>query len=491
MRLTTIPLLTTALFMSLLAQRAQGDVVFTSLASFTGQYGPNPGVINWGRQGAMVQGGDGNFYGITENGGPISIGAMFVGSVGTVFKMTPNGAFTTLHIFNTVTNASGENIDGCAPSGNLIKGADGNLYGTTAGCGRYGFGTVFQLTTNEILNTLYSFGNNVGNDPQFGLTNNAGGYPHSGLVQGSDGNFYGTTTYFGAYSSGTVFRLSPGGALTTLHSFSDDDMVYRARPWGELVEGRDGNFYGTTEYGGTNGSYGTIFQITPSGAFTTLHAFTGGADGAYLKAGLKLGCDGNLYGVTVAGGAYGNGTVFQIKTNGTLTTLHAFTGGADGSYPVAGLTSGSDGNFYGTASVGGANGGHGTVFQITTNGVFTTLHSFSGADGGGTTAALTQSSDSHFYGTTSWNGTSTNEFGTIFRIIIPPAFQTIMKTNGSIAFTWSAMPNQICQVQYKTDLSSTNWLNLGNPITATNSTVTASDSIGTEAQRFYRIKLLP
>ena len=164
---------------------------------------------------------------------------------------------------------------------------------------------------------------------------------------------------------GAVFRMNPAGAVTLLHSFSGNNDG--ANPFGALVQGRDGNFYGTTS-GGTNNA-GTVFQISTDGAFTSLYSFTGGADGATPGTGLVQGNDGNLCGTTSAGGTstnqYGqcNGTVFQISTNGAFTSLYSFTGGSDGADPLAGLVQGSDGAFYGTTS-GGGQGGHGTVFRL-------------------------------------------------------------------------------------------------------------------------------
>ncbi len=202
----------------------------------------------------------------------------------------------------------------------------------------------------QILTTLHSFG---GGD---------GAYPYAGLVQASDRNFYGTTRDGGASGNcidkcGTVFKITPNGTLTTLHSFGGGDGAY---PEAGLVQASDGNFYGTTEFGGVN-NYGTVFKITPNGTLTTLHSF-GGGDGAYPEAGLVQASDGNFYGTTTRGGANYYGTVFRITPDGTLTTLHNF-GYGDGAYPYAGLVQASDGNFYGTTLNGGAYG-DGTVFRL-------------------------------------------------------------------------------------------------------------------------------
>jgi uncharacterized repeat protein (TIGR03803 family) len=308
----------------------------TSLYSFTGDSdGANPDA-------ALVQGSDGNFYGTTYSGGTN-------GGYGTVFKISTNGALTSLYSF---TGGS----DGANPYAGLVQGSDGNFYGTTYGSMNRP-GSVFKISTNGVLTSLYSF--TGGRD---------GAYPAAGLVQGSDGNFYGTT-YSGGTNGGygTVFKISTNGALTSLYSFTGGSDG--ANPWAGLVQGSDGNFYGTTLSDGANGSpgngYGTVFKISTNGLLTSLYGFTGGNDGAFPQAGLVQGSDGNLYGTTSRSGTYSScGTVFQITINGALTTLHVFGGGSDGANPLAGLVHGSDGKFYGT-TYGGGVGGAGTVFRLT------------------------------------------------------------------------------------------------------------------------------
>ena len=216
-------------------------------------------------------------------------------------------------------------------------------------------------------------------------------------MQAADGNFYGTTVEGGPHGAGTVFKITAAGKLTTLYSFCsqancpDGDQVY-AGP----VQGRDGNFYGTTWAGGDPNCYGgcgTIFKITPTGTLTTLYRFctqTGCPDGAFVAAGLVQATDGSFYGTTAGGGGLsGNGTVFKITAAGKLTTLYSFCSQAncaDGGDPVGGLVQATDGNFYGTTEVGANNScngsaGCGTIFQITPAGTPTTLHSFDGTDG--------------------------------------------------------------------------------------------------------------
>src|ERR1035438_801600 len=313
---------------------------------------------------------------------------------GSSFQITTNQTFTTLANFN------GTN-DGAGPS-SLVQGMDGNFYGTTGNRGANGYGTVFKITPGGTLTTLHSF------------NSTDGAYPLAGLVQGINGNFYGTTSLGGAYNCGaynqcgTIFKITPGGTLTTLHSFNSTDGYY---PVGGLVQGLNGNFYGTTSSGGAN-NYGTVFKITPGGALTTLHSFNS-TDGANTWAGLVQGLNGNFYGTTQQGGTSNLGTVFNITPGGTLTTLHSFNS-TDGAYPLAGLVQGLNGNFYGTTSSGGANN-YGTVFKITPGGTLTTLHSFNSTDGYSPSAGLVLATNGSFYGTTQQGGTS--KYGTVSSLL--------------------------------------------------------------------------
>ena len=178
---------------------------------------------------------------------------------------------------------------------------------------------------------------------------------------------------------GTVFKFSTNGGFSILYSFTGEgDGAY---PESALVQGSDGNLYGTTSFARANIYGGTVFRIATNGTLTNLYSFTGGTDGAYPN-GLVQASDGSFYGTTFFGGRYGNGTVFKITGGGMFTSLYSFTNGNDGAIPQAGLVRGSDGNFYGTTSSGGTNGGYGTVFEVGTNGTFTSLYSFTGGIAG-------------------------------------------------------------------------------------------------------------
>lgn len=272
--------------------------------------------------------------------------------------------------------------DGAVPWAALVQGSDGDFYGTSSAGGSHNDGTVFKITPAGVETVLHSFAG--GSD---------GAEPMTALIQASDGNFYGTTDLGGTNGDGTVFKITPAGDETVLYSFPGD---YGDNLSG-LIQASDGNFYGIRVHDGVSGC-GTAFRITPAGLETVLYSFAGGNDGCNPQSGLMQASDGNFYGTTVLGGAGDGGTVFKITPAGVETVLHSFSGGSDGSSPVAGVIQANDGNFYGTTWSGGANN-EGTVFELTRAGVETVLYSFTGvADGQGPTAGLIQAKDGNFYG---------------------------------------------------------------------------------------------
>jgi len=319
---------------------------------------------------------------------------------------------TTIYTFCSVTNANGQCLDGRGPQVPLIQGSDGNFYGTTDGGGTNGVGTVFRITPEGQLTTLYQFGGFFGD----------GREPFAGLAQGTNGNFYGTTFVGGTNDEGTVFTITPGGQLSVLYQFGvySGYIGTSTGPKSGVVQGADGNFYGTTTGDETAG---TVFMITPEGDFTTIYNFCSVTnasgqclDGNAPEERLVQGSDGNLYGSTARGGANNWGTLFMITPGGKLTTLYSFCSISnefeclDGT-GVSSLIQGSDRNFYGTTGVGGTNGG-GTVFMMTPSGELTTLHSFCVISSGEVCAdgndpnSLIQGSDGSFYGTTYEGGTA-------------------------------------------------------------------------------------
>jgi uncharacterized repeat protein (TIGR03803 family) len=323
----------------------------------------------------------------------------------------PAQTFTTLHTFNSAT-------DGSNSYSGLIQATDGNLYGVTYIGGQDGNGTLFKITTSGALATLHSFCS------QSGCAD--GGNPYGGLVQATNGNFYGTTSGYGANGNGTIFAVAPGGGLTTLYSFCSQSACPKG-PFASLIQANDGNLYGTTYEGGAYG-WGAIVKIAPNGSLTTLYSFCsqkGCPDGFFPASALVQGTDGNLYGTTSGGGANGYGTVFKITLSGALTNLHSF-GEMTGEYPSAGLIQGSDGNFYGTTQSGSAHG-QGSVFKITASGRLTTLYSFCSqgncVDGQSPYGGVIQATDSNFYGTTSGGGA--NGYGTVFKLTPRGAVTTL------------------------------------------------------------------
>jgi uncharacterized repeat protein (TIGR03803 family) len=311
-------------------------------------------------------------------------------------------------------------VDGASPIARLIQAKDGNLYGTTTRGGTSGWGTVFKITPSGTLTTLHS-----GTDTAL---------PQSGLIQAKDGYLYGTSEEGGANGMGTIYKITPSGVLTILYSFSPLSPSYPfinsdgTAPLGRLIQGTDGNLYGTAFAGGSN-DLGTVFKITTGGTFTTLHSFSGNpVDGSQPFTGLIEGNDGNLYGTTYDGGAWNAGTVFKITPSGVLTILYSFTGAADGGNPKAGLIQGTDGGLYGTTEVGGASD-YGTVFKITPSGALTTLYSFTGAaDGGVSSGGLLQCKDGNLYGTCAEGGADGS--GTVFKITTSGVLTTLYSFTG-------------------------------------------------------------
>jgi uncharacterized repeat protein (TIGR03803 family) len=310
----------------------------------------------------LIQASDGSLYGTTLHGGTSTACATVSPGCGTIFTITENGTLEALHNF--------EKTDGDAPEA-VVQGMDGSFYGTTSegganqSCLTYyeedGCGTIFKITPGGTLTTLYNFCDQGYPCPD-------GAVSSAGLIQGTDGAFHGTTAYGGAYGAGTVFKMTPGGTLTTLYSFCSQKRCPDGEvPITELVQGTGGDFYGTTFYGGTKNNNGTIFKITPGGKLTTLYIFCdmqpSCPDGSNPGAPLIQATDGNFYGTTFGGGNKENGTVFSITPSGTLTTLHAFSG-SDGNNPATPLVQDTSGEFYGTTEYGGPVAGFGTIFSL-------------------------------------------------------------------------------------------------------------------------------
>lgn len=304
--------------------------------------------------------------------------------------------------------------DGELPNSALLQATNGNLYGTTQGgdpyngnpCGLYGCGTVFEYgwgNTTGPLTTLHTF------------SYTDGSVPTAGLIQARDGSLYGTTTQGGTHGNyGTVFRITPAGKFITIYNFcAQANCADGYSPSGPLLQVADGSLYGVTEAGGANKNAGTVFKITPQGVLTTLYSFcvlTNCRDGVLPIGGLIQATDGNFYGTANAGGAHKRGTLFRITPGGKLTTLYSFCAlpsCGDGSGPSAGVIEATDGNLYGTTYAGGTNNS-GTIFQFTSTGKFSPVHSFcsqaSCTDGAFPMSGLIQDTNGLLDGVTSSGG---------------------------------------------------------------------------------------
>jgi uncharacterized protein (TIGR03437 family) len=412
---------------------------------------------------------------------------------GVVYKITPGGTYTELYSFCTQSElGSGWDCPhGAFPEAGLVQGADGNFYGTTysGGSNVCGIaedlecGTIFKITPSGVLTTLYSFCTVA--------PCRDGSYPSAGLVLSADGNFYGVTTKGGHQTGagdpgeGTFFKITPGGVLTTLHDFCDQaNCADGSNPIAGLIQGADGNFYGTTEFGGatstdcltvtsTQGGCGTVFKITPSGTLTTLYSFCSQAncqDGAYPVTGLVQAANGYIYGSTSNGGVRGMlycipgcGTLFGITPAGALTTLYRFcsqTDCTDGYSPSAPMLA-TDGGLYGTTEFGGINqttcyvgpnsinSTCGTIFRFdrTTGGLATEYNFCSQTycvDGGQPLGGLFQATNGHIYGTTTLFGAYAP--GTLFSLsggALSRSFVETQTTLGSVGAAVNILGNSL------------------------------------------------
>ncbi|HEV2132732.1 MAG TPA: choice-of-anchor tandem repeat GloVer-containing protein [Terracidiphilus sp.] len=376
---------------------------FKSLYSFQGNPdGASPA-------GALAEDSSGNIYGTTYSGGA---------GQGTVFMINSAGQESLCHTF-------AGNPDGAFPNGGLITNPAGStLYGTTQSGGSINAGSVFQLALpcSGADTVLYNFNYSVD-----------GYFPLAGVILGASGDLYGTTEGGGTLGNGTVFAIDPAKQFDVppFPVALSDGM----NPNAGLVQDQNGNLYGDTTMGGTNG-LGTIFEVNPSGQITTLYSFTGQSDGAYPYGTLVIDSKGNLYGTTNDGGANGLGVVFEYSPSspGQVTALHAFAGVAngDGANSIAGLVMDSAGNLYGVTQVGGtacanSSNGCGTIFEIDASGNYSVLHSFNGTDGYLPYANLILDAKTNLlYGTTNQGGAA--NLGTVFKYALPSAIPALTVT---------------------------------------------------------------
>jgi uncharacterized repeat protein (TIGR03803 family) len=285
--------------------------------------------------------------------------------------------------------------DGAGPMGGVTLGFDGNFYGTTQGGGTHSSGTVFKLTSLGQLSTLWSFAN--GND---------NGVPNYPPLQSQDGNHYGITSYVYVGQNGATYKLSLSNVFSVLSDFNYTNGAGPNLP----TQGTDGNFYGTTTGGGSKG-LGVVYKMTSAGKITVLHNFVGyPTDGCYPQGQLFQGSDGNFYGATYRCGTHSGygGTIFKISSSGSYTLLYSFCAVAyctDGSQPLSGLVQAADGNLYGGSSTGGTKNA-GTLYKITPAGVHTILNNFCDPtcnNGFGAAEPMVLHTNGKFYGNTNGN----------------------------------------------------------------------------------------
>ena len=376
---------------------------YTMLYSFTG------GADGSATQTGVIRDAAGNLYGTTYQGGTAGYGV--------VYKLNPSGQETVLYNFT-------RGADGGSPQAGVVRDAAGNLYGTTVygGIGTSssaGLGVVYKLDATGQETVLYSFPGAAG-----------GTAPRTGVIADAAGNLYGTTSAGGPANQGVVFKLSPQGLYTVLHSFTGGDDG--GSPQAGVTRDSAGNLYGTA-YGGAAG-WGVVYRVNTAGQETVLYNFTGGADGGIPLSGVIRDPAGNLYGTTCAGGVSwgfpgsGYGVVYKLDTSGHQTVLHTFTGYADGAWPRAGLTFDSAGNLYGTASQGNAEGPGlaGVVFELDPAGQETVLYTFTdGADGGVPFSGVVRDAAGNLYGTTYFGGSA--GAGVVYKLQ-PGGYETVLYT---------------------------------------------------------------
>jgi uncharacterized repeat protein (TIGR03803 family) len=389
----------TLLFVGLALATAASAQTLTTLHEFDGPNGESPY-----REG-LVQGADGSFYGTTEMGG--------VDNYGVVFKLALDGTYTVVHEF--------VGTDGEYPSSGLVQDALGNMYGTTR-IGGLTQGVIYKITPQGTFSVV---------------SGGSGGVLYAPVLLASDGLLYGVS-----YNGNTIFRVGTDGSnLQALYTLcTQTGCPDGTNPVGGLVEGPDHNFYGTANRGGGSNA-GTIFRVTPDGAFTLLHSFGGASDGFSPRAKMLVANDGYLWGTTNSGGNGNGGTVFKIKPDGSnFTVVYAFCPNSHcpvGNNPEAGLIQAPDGNFYGTTA-GNGQGGAGAVYRLTPAGVATSLHDFANNGGGSNPFCdLLLGFDGNFYGTTR-DGGSAND-GTVFRLTGPGVIST------TTTLTTTPNPSQLNQ----------------------------------------------
>lgn len=330
----------------------------------------------------------------------------------------PWGDYRIVHDFDSGADRPG------GPVGTSLIGPDGLYYGVSGDGGPASEGTIYRVNADGSTTTLHVFDMATGRDPSRGLT------------LGSDGQFYGTTTVGGPFFYGVIYRMSVDGHYTVLHAFDDTPGGGR-HPNNRLVEGPDGNFYGTTSGGGEHHGNGTFFRMTPAGQVTFLYSFHDNSEfEPNTSSDFCLGPDGYFY-------ALGRSAAFRVTLDGSSTELRRFNADKHGYFGTAGLTCGSDGYLYGAMSEGGPRQG-GTVFRLSVDGELKILHAFIGAkdpayagEAYRPTGPLMQAADGALYATVAWGGKWGQ--GGVYRVAPGKGFQQLVDFAGWQGHdTWSA-----------------------------------------------------
>lgn len=464
------------------------------------------------------------------------IGCILVLTIFLTFSESTRADFSYQIFYSFGTGSPGH------PNTGLTQGADGNLYGATTTSPTFDQAHIFRISLNGELTNLPSFFSGLGtyftpsrliqsldgslygvitlsfqalgdSVPMQGAlyriapdgsalalatfwgTNNTGAQPMGALLQTSDGTLWGTT-YSGGIAPaagggtgfGTVFQFRTDGIFSGLLSFCFS-QTNGYRPRGGLIQARDGNIYGTTSdtTSGANlgPTKGTIFRVSSQG-LTTLFTFSG-TNGASPTGSLLEERDGALYGTTSSGGVSTSGTIFKITTDGIFTSLFSF-GGSNGANPTGDLIQMDDGYLYGTTTAGGSNN-LGTIFRIATNGSFTSIFSFKSSTGASPLGGLCLARDGNLYGTTSTGGPGGG--GTIFRLVQSPTTTSITQSNDFVTLNWASFTGAVYRVEYRTNITLGTWLPLAATVPSAGNTTSFTDSVRSDLQRFYRIVLLP
>jgi len=364
---------------------------------------------------ALAQATDGNYYGAVSVGGTNNGGA--------IFQFTAGGNLTDTYSFCSLPNCA----DGYDPTAAPILGSDGILYGTTSaggvanGGGASQAGTVFKMTLGGKLANLYSF------CPKSGCFDGSGPV---GLVQASNSNFYGATASGGKFGEGTLFELTSTGGFKLMYTFcSRENCADGSLPRSAPMQASNGNFYGTTQLGGSHND-GVVYEITPTGSYKVLYNFCAQvncSDGQYPMSAVVQDSAGNLFGTAFYGGAYGDGVVYEITPKNQYVVLYSFNG-IDGGSSYAALTLANDGNLYGTSVISNNNWNEGNIFKVTPQGEYTSLYSFCNygtCTGYAPMTTLLEATNGTLYGATTYGGAY--NYGTVFSLnnSLSPLVETV------------------------------------------------------------------